>query len=470
MLTLNSIFDWFGLALFLYMIGASLFYLVLFIFSFLVLRKEKGLNKQVPYEDLLISEDTKPISILVPAFNEESGIVSSVRSLLSMNYKEYEIIVINDGSTDQTLEKMILSYKMTAKTVTIRKQVPSNEIKTVYQSTLFDHLFLVDKVNGGKSDALNAGINASRFPYICTLDGDSLLEQDALLKVMKPIIDSNEQVIATGGSVRIANGCVVEKGEVISVGLPSNPIVVMQIIEYLRAFLIGRIGLSRHNLLLIISGAFGVFSKSWVIKAGGYERGTVGEDMELVVRLHKLIVEEKSDKQLQYIPDPVCWTEAPDSFSILSRQRTRWQRGLFETLRTHKNMLMNPKFKKVGLISMPYFLLIELFGAVVEGLAYVYIVSGFLFSFISLEIGLLLLFVTWFYGCYISMCGVLLEEWSLRRYPKKRHLLTLFFYASTEMFWYRPLTVWWRLEGIWQALKKRSDWGVMTRKGISKDD
>ncbi|MFC0558192.1 glycosyltransferase [Halalkalibacter alkalisediminis] len=467
---MNSIFDGFGLAIFLYMVGASLFYLVLFIFSFLVLRREKGLNKKVPYEDLLISDDTKPISILVPAYNEESGIVSSIRSLLSMNYKEYEIIVINDGSTDQTLEKMINSYQMTATTVTIRKQVPSNEIKTVYQSTLFENLFLVDKVNGGKSDALNAGINTSRFPYICTLDGDSLLEQDALLKVMKPIIDSNEQVIATGGSVRIANGCVVEKGEVMTVSLPRNPIVIMQIIEYLRAFLIGRIGLSRYNLLLIISGAFGVFNKSWVIKAGGYERGTVGEDMELVVRLHKLIVEEKSDKQLQYIPDPVCWTEAPDSISILSRQRTRWQRGLFETLRTHKNMLMNPKYRKVGLVSMPYFLFIELFGAVVEGLAYIYIILGLFFSFISIEISLLLLLVTWFYGCYISMCGVLLEEWSLRRYPKKRHLLTLFVYASTEMFWYRPLTVWWRLEGIWHAINKRSDWGIMTRKGISKDD
>ncbi|GAE33538.1 glycosyltransferase [Halalkalibacter akibai JCM 9157] len=465
---INNLFDYLGLAIFIYMIGASVFYLVLFMFSFLVLRKERGLNKKVPYEDLLVSEDTKPISILVPAYNEETGIVSSVRSLLSMNYKEYEIIVINDGSKDETLERMIEAYHMVETTMTIRKQVPSNEIKTVYRSKLFDNLVLVDKINGGKSDALNAGINTSRYPYICTLDGDSLLEQDALLKVMKPIIDSNEQVIATGGSVRIANGCLVERGEVMNVGLPRNPIVIMQIIEYLRAFLIGRIGLSRHNLLLIISGAFGVFNKSWVIKAGGYERGTVGEDMELVVRLHKLIAEEKSDKQMQYIPDPVCWTEAPESISILSRQRTRWQRGLFETLRKHKDMMMNPKFKKVGLISMPYFLLIELLGAFVEGLAYVFIVSGLFFSLISIELTILLFLVTWFYGCYISMCGVLLEEWSLRRYPKKRHLLILFFYASTEMFWYRPLTVWWRLEGVWQAFRKKTEWGVMTRKGVSK--
>ncbi|MDT8859862.1 glycosyltransferase [Alkalihalobacillus sp. MEB130] len=465
-----NVFEIFGWGIFIYMVGASIFYLILFGLSAVVLWRERGLNKKGAYEDLLASKDTKPISILVPAYNEEAGVVSSVRSLLSMNYPEYEIIVINDGSTDQTLTKMISAYKMKPVSLTVRKQVPSNEIRAVYRSTIFDHLLVVDKVNGGKADALNAGINTSKFPYVCSLDGDSLLEQDALIKVMKPIIDSNEQVIATGGSIRIANGCQIERGEVVKVGLPSNPIVIMQIIEYLRAFLIGRIGLSRHNLLLIISGAFGVFNKAWVIKAGGYERDTVGEDMELVVRLHKVLAEEKSNKQIRYIPDPVCWTEAPDSLSILRRQRTRWQRGLFETLRTHRKMLLNSRYKKIGFISMPYFVIIELLGAIIEGLAYVYIISGLLFSFIPLELSLMLLLITWFYGSYISMCGVLLEEWSLKRYPKKRHLLTLFFYASTEMFWYRPLNVWWRIQGIWQAFRKRSDWGVMTRKGISKDD
>ncbi|GAE25427.1 glycosyltransferase [Halalkalibacter wakoensis JCM 9140] len=464
-----NVIDFFGWLIFLYMIGASVFYFVLFLLSAITLRRERGLNQKVPYDDLLVSRDTKPISILVPAFNEEAGVVSSVRSLLSMNYPEYEIIVINDGSTDETLTKMINAYKMEPVTMTVRKQVLSKEIIGIYRSTLFENLVVVDKLNGGKADALNAGINTSRFPYVCSLDGDSMLEPDALLKAMKPIIDSNEQVIATGGSVRIANGCRIEKGEVMNVNLPRNPIVTLQIIEYLRAFLIGRVSLSKHNLLLIISGAFGVFNKGWVVKAGGYKQDTVGEDMELVVRLHKVLAEEKSNKQIRYIPDPVCWTEAPDSLAILRRQRTRWQRGLFETLRTHYKMLLNPKYKKVGFISMPYFVLIELLGAVIEGLAYLYIILGLLFSFIPIELSVMLLVVTWFYGSYISMCGVLLEEWSLKRYPKKRHLLTLFFYASTEMFWYRPLNIWWRIQGLWQGIRKRSDWGVMTRKGISKE-
>ncbi|MBP3951111.1 glycosyltransferase family 2 protein [Bacillus suaedae] len=466
---MNMIVDYLGYIIIIYMSLASFFYLILFLFSAIILRRERDLNKKEPYEDLLLSDEIKPISILVPAYNEEAGIVSSVRSLLSMNYKQFEIIVINDGSTDKTLNKMIDAYQMIEIPLVVRKQVPSKEIIRIYRSKLFDYLYIVDKINGGKADALNAGINVSRYPYVCSLDGDSILERDALLKVMKPIIDSNEQVIATGGSIRIANGCKIERGEVMEVDLPKSPLVVMQIIEYLRAFLIGRIGLSRHNLLLIISGAFGIFNKSWVIRAGGYEPGTVGEDMELVVKLHKLIAEEGTNERIQYIADPVCWTEAPDTFSILKRQRTRWQRGLFETLRTHRTMMLNPRYKKVGLISMPYFFLIELMGAVFEAFAYIYMISGLIFEFISFEVTLTLFLVTWFYGSYLSMCGVLLEEWSLRRYPKKRHLVRLFLYSFTEVFWYRPINIWWRLLGIWQGIRKRSDWGVMTRKGISKD-
>ncbi|MDV2683294.1 glycosyltransferase [Alkalihalophilus lindianensis] len=447
---------------------ASLFYSVLLLFSTGTLRKERGLNKGEPYEDILSSTDTKPISILVPAYNEEAGVVNSVRSLLSMNYPEYEVIVINDGSKDQTLELLIEAFQMQQVDLVSRKQLSTKKIKAIYRSRLFHNIYVVDKENGGKADALNAGINVSRYPYICSLDGDSVLENDALLKVMKPIIDSNETVIATGGSVRIANGSEVERGQVVQVNLPTNPLAIMQVIEYLRAFLMGRIGLSKYNLLLIISGAFGVFNKSWVIKAGGYKVGTVGEDMELVVRLHRQIKKEKVNRTIKYIPDPVCWTEAPESLAVLRSQRTRWQRGLFETIRLHWRMLFNPTYKQVGLISMPYFLLIELLGAVVEFAAYLYIFLGIILSFVSLEMSLFLFILTWVYGSYLSVWGVLLEEWSSRRYPKKKHLIILFLYASSEVFWYRPLTIIWRLEGIWQAIRKNTEWGVMTRKGISK--
>ncbi|TDK58444.1 glycosyltransferase family 2 protein [Bacillus salipaludis] len=284
---------------------------------------------------------SKPVSIIVPAYNEEVGIVQSVRSLLSINYPSLEIIVVNDGSTDMTLQKMIEHYDMKEIKKVIRKQVETKRIKTIYQSSIISNLFLIHKENGGKADALNVGPNFSHYPYFCSLDGDSALEPDAFLKVMKPIIDSNEEVIASGGSVRIANGCKIRNGHIIKIGLSEKPLVVMQIIEYLRAFLMGRIGLSRHNLLLIISGAFGVFSKHWVIEAGGYKTDTVGEDMELVVRIHRMVKERGLKKKIVYVPDPVCWTEVPESISILRRQRRRWHRGLFESLWTHRKLTFN---------------------------------------------------------------------------------------------------------------------------------
>ncbi|EDL62968.1 glycosyltransferase family 2 protein [Bacillus sp. SG-1] len=463
---MSNIFYFTGILLILYMLIVFTFYLFIFLVSALELRRRLGMET-AQHEELLYSYDTKPVTILVPAFNEQMGIVQSVRSLLSMNYPEYEIVVINDGSKDMTLEVMIEQFSMEKIPLVIRKSLDTKEIKAVYRSRVYKHLYLVDKENGGKADALNAGINVSKFPYFCTLDGDSILERDAFLQVMKPIIDSNGEVIAVGGSVRIANGCKIERGEVVEVGLSRRPIVIMQVIEYLRAFLMGRIGLSKFNILLIVSGAFGIFHKDWVLKAGGYNRHTVGEDMELVVRLHRLLKDEKSTNRIEYIPDPVCWTEAPESIRVLQRQRSRWQRGLLETLFIHKGMLLNPRYKSVGLISLPYFLLIELLGAVVEFAGYVIIIMGITFSLISWKMAILLFCLSLLYGSFLSMCGVLLEEWSLRRYPKVKDIVKLFFMALSETFWYRPMTTYFRVQGLLQSLTKKHQWGDMERKGVS---
>lgn len=452
-----------------YMIFVAVFYLFMLIVSAQHLRSMFQLDDKQPYEELLYSSDTKPISIIVPAYNEEIGIYSSVRSLLSMNYPEYEIIVVNDGSKDDTLKTMIDRFSMVKVNLVVRKSLETQKVLAIYRSTIYDSLYLVDKENGGKSDALNAGINVSKYPYICSLDGDSVLERDALLKVMKPIVESNGEVIVTGGSIRIANGCQIERGEIMKVGLPKQPIVVMQVIEYLRAFLMGRIGLSKHNLLLIVSGAFGLFHKEWVIKSGGYRTKTIGEDMELVVRIHRLIKDEKTNKRIEYVPDPVCWTEAPDSMRILRRQRMRWHRGLLESLWIHKKMIFNPKYGKVGLVSMPYFLFIELFSALFECLGYLIVFIGLLLSLINIQTALLFFLAAFLYGSILSMFSVLLEEWSLRKYETKKDLIILFLYSISEVFWYRPLTVFWRVEGLIQVLVNRKHvWGEMKRKGISK--
>ncbi|WP_406565560.1 glycosyltransferase family 2 protein [Cytobacillus luteolus] len=445
-----------------------IFYSVLLITSIFQLRREYQLDDEEPYEEILQVSYSKPVSILVPAYNEGVGIYSSVRSLLSIEYPEYEVVVINDGSKDNTLEKLIERFNLVKTNHVIQKKLETKEVKAIYRSTIYEHLIVVDKENGGKADALNVGINVSRYPYFCSMDGDSILERDAFIKVMKPIIESDGEVIASGGSVRIANGCKIESGEIVSVGLPSKPLVVMQIIEYLRAFLMGRIGLSKHNLLLIVSGAFGVFSKQWVIEAGGYSH-TVGEDMELVVRLHRLIKERKEDKRIVYVADPVCWTEAPESLTFLRRQRNRWHRGLFDSLWTHRKLMFNPKYGSIGLVSMPYFFFIEFLGPVVELFGYLIIGTSTFLGGIYIEFAILLFLLSILYGSVFSMTAVLLEEWSLRKFPKVTDILRLFLYSLTETLWYRPLTVMWRCEGILHMLRRKQGWGEMIRKGVSNE-
>ncbi|PAE42739.1 glycosyltransferase family 2 protein [Bacillus sp. 7884-1] len=460
-----SFFGWF---IALYMVIVIIFYSVILIISTYQLRKEYQLDRIQAFEDYMDEFNTRPVSIIVPAYNEEAGIIQSVRSLLSVNYPTYEIIVVNDGSTDNTLKKMIDHYNMKEISRVVRKQVHTKPIKTIYQSSLLSNLFLIDKENGGKADALNVGLNFSHYPYFCSLDGDSVLEPDAFLKVMKPIIDSNEEVIASGGSVRIANGCEIKNGHILKIGLSDNPIVVMQIIEYLRAFLMGRIGLSRHNLLLIISGAFGVFSKHWTLEAGGYKTDTVGEDMELVVRIHRLLKERRVNKKIVYVPDPVCWTEVPEDMTILRRQRRRWHRGLFESLWTHRGLTFNPKYGSIGMISFPYFWIVEFLGPIIELLGYLFMILCLFLGGVYIEFAILLFLLSCLYGSLFSMTAVLLEEWSLTKYPKVSDIVKLFLFSLTETIWYRPMTVFWRCEGIWQMLIGDTSWGEMKRKGVSK--
>ncbi|ADI00741.1 glycosyltransferase family 2 protein [Salisediminibacterium selenitireducens] len=453
-----------------YMLFVSLLYIVLFSVAMPKIRREQKLNRIEQIEGMTVNQDTYPISVLVPAYNEEVGIVASVNSLLTLNYPEYEVIVINDGSDDETSLRIKDHFNMKPVKLAMRKHFQTAEVTAAYQSSEYGNLYLIEKENGGKGDALNAGINFSSYPYFASIDADSILEKDALLKTMKPIIDSNGEVTATGGTVRIANGCQIEKSVVQTITLPKKPLEVMQIIEYFRGFLIGRLGFSRTNMLMIVSGAFGVFEKSRVIRVGGYDSSTVGEDMELVVRIHRSIKDEKSPQRIEYIQDPVCWTEAPSTFSSLKSQRIRWQRGLTETIWKHKGMMFNPKYKRVGLFSLPYYTFVELLSAVVEFFGYLIIILGLVFAFIDPAIAGMMFAVTILYGSLLSSLSVLLEEWTYHKYQDVKSLPILFLYALTEVFWYRPLTVSFRLVGLFSAFGRKREWGNMERKGIDQTE
>lgn len=466
---LELLMKFFSGAIIFYMMIVIVTYGSMLILAFIQLRKQYLIDKKEMDEDDIDAFNSKPVSIIVPAYNEEAGIIDSIHSILSLRYPQTELIIVNDGSTDNTQMKVIEQFRMKQVQRSIFDHIPTKPVRNFYQSEIHPNLWLIEKENGGKADALNVGINASRYPYFCTIDADSILEENSLLRVMNPIIKSNEEVIAAGGTIRIANGLDVQLGAVFQTDLSKNVLAVMQVVEYLRAFFMGRIALSTFNLILIVSGAFSVFSKKWVIEVGGYSTDMIGEDMELVVKLHRRLKEEKVKKRIQFVPDPVCWTETPQHFSTLRNQRKRWHRGLIESLWKHKKMTLNPKYGAIGMVSFPYFWFVECLGPLIELGGYVYIVIAFFMGDIYYEFAMLLILLFVLYGVLFSVATILLEAWSTNTYPKSKDLIRLIFISLTEMFWYRPITLFYKCEGFITFLLGRKEWGIMQRVGLSRE-
>lgn len=468
MTILKEILYWTNHLIFFYVLFIDGFYLTLL---FLSLKQLRLYLKRTQYnryenEDIVTSELTPPVSILVPAFNEEKNILVSLTSFLNVNYPEYEVIVINDGSKDHTFNRLIDHFQLVSTNQPIRNQIHTEEIYGVYRSIQYPQLKVIDKKNGGKADSLNAGLNLSSFPYFCAVDADSILEHDSLLKTMRPFVEGEEDIIACGGIVRIANGCKILNGRVVEVGLPDNKIVLHQVIEYLRSFLMGRLGFSAINNLLIISGAFGVFRKKEVLLINGYNTKVVGEDMELVLRLQRYLYDEKMSSKVLFLPDPVCWTEAPGNLADLYKQRSRWQLGLLQCLWIHKDALFNPSYKLMGSFALPYFLFVELLGPTIELLGFILILIGLYFDFVSIPFAILFFMFSLLLGIFLSLAAVFMEEYSFRRYPKIKDMITLSFYCIIENFWYRQLNAIWRTWAFLRVLKRDYSWGELKRNGF----
>jgi cellulose synthase/poly-beta-1,6-N-acetylglucosamine synthase-like glycosyltransferase len=451
-----------------YFVATSVGYAILLAISFHAVRDYVHRSGTIDYRAILQSELSTPISIIAPAYNESATIVQSVHSLLSLHYPTTEVIIINDGSKDDTLNLLINEFALRKSHRAYFPSIPTEEVLGIYRSTKrqWDSLVVIDKINGGKADALNAGINVSRHPLFCAIDADSVLEDDALLKASRPFMD-DPLVVAVGGIVRIANNCVVERGRVIEIRLPRKRLPIFQIIEYLRAFLAARMGWSEINGLLIISGAFGLFRKDVVIACGGYNRKTVGEDMELVTRMHHYLLERGLRYRMVFVPDPVCWTEVPETLWTLGRQRNRWQRGLLDTIILHRSMFLIPQYRQIGMLALPFFALFELFGPLVEFSGYLIIPLSALLGFLNVETFFLFFVVAIVYGVFFSVGAVLLEEISFRRYPRPADLIRLLLHALFENFGYRQLTVWWRVKGLWDYFHGRRGWGAMQRTGFA---
>jgi cellulose synthase/poly-beta-1,6-N-acetylglucosamine synthase-like glycosyltransferase len=417
-------------------------------------------------EEAFASPLTPPVSILVPAYNEEAGIAESVRSLLSLRYPELEVVVINDGSTDGTLERLKDAFDLVPVRKALRGTLATAPIRASYASRKHHEVWVIDKENGGKADALNAGLNAARYPYFCAIDADAMLEPDALLRVAKPILDDPDLVVAAGGIVRIANGCRIEHGQVVDVGLPRSRLATLQVVEYLRAFLVGRMGWSRAGSLLIISGAFGLFQRSLVAVAGGYSTMTVGEDIELVVRLHRFLRERGEEYRIQFIPDPVAWTEVPEDFASLSRQRRRWQRGLAEALWRHRGVLLRPSYGVFGMVAVPCFFVFELVGPVIELVGYPAVAVAGALGRLSFVFLVAFFVVALLVGALLSVSALALEEFNFRRYQHGREAGRLLVAALSENLGYRQLNTVWRVVAFLDLARRRNEWGQMRRRGL----
>jgi cellulose synthase/poly-beta-1,6-N-acetylglucosamine synthase-like glycosyltransferase len=406
----------------------------------------------------------RPLSILVPAYNEEKTIVSTASSLLELQYPEYELIIINDGSNDNTLQRLIEGFSLVRIEKPIRLVIPHLAIRQTYISPDYPNILVIDKENGGKSDALNAGINAAQFPLFCTVDADSLLESDSLIRVARLFVEDRE-MIATGGIVRVLNGCEIEKGIVRSVRAPAGILECFQAAEYTKGFLSGRTAWSHLRSLLIISGTFGLFRKDMVMAIKGF-RKCVGEDMDLVVRLHRHCLNGKIPYKIAFVPEPVCWTQVPSDIMSLLKQRNRWHRGLIESLIYNLRMMLNLRYGIVGLFAFPYFLFIEALGPIIEFSGYFAFVVLLILGKVSLRYSILFFLVAVLWGTWINLGSILLDNLVYRRYRGVRDILKLALFSFLEFFGYRQLITGDRLLATLFFWEKKT-WGKQKRREVS---
>lgn len=452
---------------FLYYLLSNLSYLALLIVALLSSRVHHQHLASLRLERIKASPLTPPITLVAPAHNEEASIVPSVRSLLRVDYPELEVVVVNDGSEDRTLARLREEFDLQPARMLYISKLVTAPVRAIYRSAMDPRLIVVDKEAGGsKADAVNAGLNAATSPYMCVVDSDSMLESDALLRIMVKILEDPKHVIAAGGIVRVLNGCEMVNGRIRQVRLPRNPIVIFQVIEYLRAFLIGREGWARGNMLTIISGAFGVFRRDVVMSAGGYRASSIGEDFDLVARIHRRMLDEKREYRIVFVPDPVCWTEVPSTAKSLGRQRARWQKGLVDVLWPNRDMLFRRRYGRIGAIALPYMWIFELFAPVFEVLGIAAIILAAALGMLSRGFFIEFMIYGYLFAAMISVGAVLQEEITYRRYNDWRDVAWLMLYCFLEQFPYRQMHLIWRLQGMWQYARGDVVWRPMDRVGL----
>ena len=461
-----KLFDYANAVILIYFLVANTVYTLLMLVSLYTVTLHSKFAGHYGHDQIEDSPVAPPVALVVPAFNEESGIVQTVLSVLDLNYPAKEIIVVDDGSTDATLSRLVEHFQLTSMSLVYRPVLKAKMPFAFYHNPAYPELIVVCKENGGKPDAVNVGINLARSPYFCTVDADSLIERDALLRLIAPVFHSPVNTVVSGGIVRISNGCTIANGKIRAIALPLTWIERCQIVEYMRTFLFGRPAWSFLSATFIASGAFCLLHRETAVLAGGYSLGTVAEDCDIIASMHEYLRQKKWKYRMAFTTDPVCWTECPRSLKMLARQRRRWQMGLVQTVMKHNHMIFNPRYGMLGMLTMPFHAYIEAFGCVIESIGLVLVPFSFIVGAMPLSLFLLLIFLAIGYGTLLSIASVLMQETTLRRYPSIRDVMTLVGYAVVENLGYRQLLSLYRSQGVWRYIVGTRAWEVVTKRGV----
>lgn len=424
--------------------------------------------------DKFSSNIAPPISIIIAAYNEEMNITESIHSMLRINYPKFDIIIVNDGSTDNTL-KIIMQHFELYEIVVDRPQMSENNftaapIRAMYASKLDPRIRVIDKAfNSGKADSLNTGIAYSTSPLFSTIDADSILDKNAILRAVRPFIEEPSKTVATGGTIRVVNGCQVIDGQIKQISLPKNFLACFQVIEYLRAFFMGRVAWGEIDTVMLISGAFGVFRRKDIMNVGGYQVGSMGEDFDLIVKVHAYMIDHDIEYKITFVPDAVCWTEVPEKLAVLSRQRIRWQVGALEVIKKNAGiMMLRRRYGRIGFVGMSYTVAIDIIWPIGELIGYILFPVFCMMGFISLRYLLVFFSFPFTFGILMSAIAIAFEVVLLKQFFSISQVLGLFCASILENFGYRQLCSWWRLRGIWRFMRGNTKWGQMERTGINK--
>ena len=403
------------------------------------------------------------VSVIVPARNEALTIVQCMKALLAVDYQPREIVVVNDGSTDETLQLLEEAFELIPAPVAYAQPLQSAPVRAVYRSLREPELLVIDKEPGGcKADALNAGINAASGDLVLTVDADTVFEADAVRRVVLPFLEHPE-TIGVAGNVAVVNGCRVENGRITDVALPRSWLARFQILEYMRSFLVLRSAGAHVNALTIIAGAFGLFRRDAVLAIGGYDRTATAEDMDITLRLQGLWRERGLPFRIALDPSPVCSTQVPEDLNSLRSQRCRWRRGLLQTLWRRRNMIGNPRYGVHGMLALPSIVAFEVLGPLIEMLGYVLTTTGAILGILNGRVFVLLLASSILLSLSVTLCAILLSDLATKRYTRRGDVVRLLVIAFVESCGYRQLNSWWSIVGTAQFLTGKGGWGTIKR-------